>query len=197
MWWDDSSEDIQDPTDWVNDIDRLLHSGEEIEEKVSVGDSQVVVTTQRVMFFTPYVDGKNVRYTDRPNVAGIKASNSGNKRVLSVGATVGLTGVFLLVLGNTLSLSVPSALNDIRGEAVPGAGMANSVASAIELIDTLLLILGVLFLANAAIITGYYFLKREGTVTVEVAGGEDVELSTREDEEPDRLAEKLRKAVSH
>lgn len=197
MWWDDSSEDIQDHTNWVSDIDRLLHSGEEIEEKVSVGDSQVVVTTQRVMFFTPYVDGKNVRYTDRPNVAGIKASNSGNKRVLSVSATVGLTGVFLLVLGNTLSLSVPSALNDIRGEAVPGAGMANSVASAIELIDTLLLILGVLFLANAAIITGYYFLKREGTVTVEVAGDEDVELSTREDEEPDRLAEKLRKAVSH
>lgn len=196
MWRDDDREDTQ-PTEWLNDIDRLLHSGEEVEEKVSVGDSQVVVTTQRVMFFTPYADGKNVSYVDRPNVAGIKADESGNRRVLSVGATVGLTGVLLLVLGNTLSIGVPGALNDIRGESVPGAGMANSVASAIELIDTILLVLGGLFLANAAVITGYYFLRREGTVTVEVAGENDVELSTHEDEDADRLAEKLRKAVSH
>jgi len=196
MWWDDDSEEIQNPTEWMDDIDRLLHSGEDVEEDVSVGDSQVVVTTQRVILFTPYADGKNVSYVDRPNVTAIRADESGDRRVLSVGATVGLTGVFLLVLGNTLSISVPGALNDIRGESVPGAGMANSVASAIELIDTLLLVLGGLFLANAAVITGYYFLKREGTVTVEVAGENDMELSTHEDEDADRLVKKLRKAVS-
>jgi hypothetical protein len=195
MWWDGGTQ-IQDPARWVDDIDRLLHSGEEMEEEVSVGDSHVVVTTGRVIIFTPYADGENVRYVERPNVAGVETNHTGSRQLLSIGATVGLTGILLVAIGNTLDMAAPASLSDLSGEPVPGAGLAESMVSAIELIDTAFLALGVLLLANAAVLTGYYFLRRTRTVVVSVAGDEDVELVTREEENADQLVGRLKEAVA-
>lgn len=196
MWsWRDKRRE-RGSDDWTDSIDRLLHPGETVEEEVSVGDAQVAVTTQRVIVFTPYTEGENVRYVERPNVVGVEARNSGNRQLLGVGATVGLTGILLVVIGNTLNLSVPETLRNLEGGAVPGAGLAESMVSTIEIIDTLFLALGVLLLANAAVITGYYFLRRKSTVAVAVAGGDDVELSTYEEEDTDRVAGRLRNAIA-
>lgn len=181
---------------WTEDIDRLLHAGEKVEEEVSVGDAHVAVTTQRVIVFTPYSAGENVRYVERPNVVGVEARNSGNLQLLGVGVTVGLTSVLLIAMGSILNPTPPASLSEISGEPVPGAGLAASMASAIELIDTLLSMLGLLLLATAALVTGYYFWRRERTVAVTVAGGDDVELSTYEEEDTDRLVGKLRNAIA-
>ncbi len=196
MWWDDDRKTIQNPTEWLNDIDGLLHAGEEVEEEVSVGDAQVVVTTQRVMVFTPHSEGENVRYFDRPNVVGVETSNSGNRQVLSAGATIGLSGVLMMFIGNTLSLSAPAAVSDLSGEPVPGADLAGTMASAIELIDTLFLLLGVLLLANGLVVVGYYFMKRKPAVALRIAGDDDVELPVYEDEDVDKIRGRLGAAVA-
>ena len=179
---------------WTDNIDRLLLAGEEVEDEVSVGDAQVVVTTQRVVVLTPRMDGENVRYVERPNVSGVEARHSSNSQLLSVGTTVGLTGVLLVAIGNTLNLSAPATLSDMDGN-VPGAGLASSMTSAIELIDTMFLYLGALLIATAAVLAGYYFWRRQRTVALAVAGDEDVEIPTYEDESADRLVKRLREAV--
>ena len=180
---------------WTDNIDRLLLAGEEVEDEVSVGDAQVVVTTQRVVVLTPSMDGENVRYVERPNVSGVEARHSSNNQLLSVGTTVGLTGVLLVAIGNTLNLSAPATLSDMDGN-VPGAGLASSMTSAIELIDTMFLYLGALLIATAAVLAGYYFWRRQRTVALAVAGDEDVEIPTYEDESADRLVKRLREAVA-
>ena len=180
--------------DWSENLDRLLYPGEEVEDEVSVGDAQVVVTTQRVVVLTPSMDGENVRYVERPNVSGVEARHSSNNQLLSVGTTVGLTGVLLIAIGNTLNLSAPATLSDMDGN-VPGAGLASSMTSAIELIDTMFLYLGALLIATAAVLAGYYFWRRQRTVALAVAGDEDVEIPTYEDESADRLVKRLREAV--
>ena len=196
MWsWLGRDRKARSHNNWTDNIDRLLHPGEEVEDEVSVGDAQVVVTTQRIVVLTPRMDGENVRYVERPNVVGVETRHSSNNQLLSVGATVGLTGVLLIAIGNTLNLSAPAALSEIDGN-VPFANLAKSIASAIEHIDTMSLYLGALSLATAAVLAGYYFWRRERTVALAVAGDKDVEIPTYEDENTERLVERLREAVA-
>jgi len=194
--WNRNEKRVRPSTDWTDDIDRLLHAGEEVEQEVAVGDAHVAVTTQRVMVFTPYGKGENVRYVERPNVRGVEERHTGNRSVLNVGATVGLTGILLMGLGNTLSFSAPASLSDLSGEPVPGADLAASMVSAVEFIDTLFFALGVLLLLNAAVIGGYYFWSRRRLVAFAVAGDKDVEIPLHEDENIEKLLRRLRDAVA-
>ncbi|MDZ7689168.1 MAG: hypothetical protein U5J64_10745 [Halobacteriales archaeon] len=194
--WNRNEKQTPTSTDWTDDIDRLLLSGEEVEDEVAVGDAHVAVTTQRVMVFTPYGKGENVRYVERPNVRGVEERHTGNRQILNVGATVGLTGILLIGIGNTLSFSAPPSLSDLSGEPVPGAELAGSMVSAIELIDTLFLALGVLLLANAAVVGGYYFWSRKPIVVLSVAGDDDVEVVLRDEDDTKDVLRRLRNAVS-
>jgi len=56
--------------EWRGRVDELLYAGESIEERIGVGDADVVVTTHRVLALTPSGDGERYRAIDRPNVLG-------------------------------------------------------------------------------------------------------------------------------
>jgi hypothetical protein len=58
------------------------------------------------------------------------------------------------------------------------------------------LYLGALLIATAAVLAGYYFWRRERTIALAVAGDEDVEIPTYEDENTERLVGRLREAVA-
>ena len=46
---------------WKSRVDDLLYDGETARETVDVGTSRVVVTSHRVLAFTPDADGENFR----------------------------------------------------------------------------------------------------------------------------------------
>lgn len=115
---------------WSEDLDRLLHAGEEVEEDVQIGSSRVVVTNQRVIALTPDTPDENFRYVDRPNAVGVEKRSGGNAKVLGIGGTLGATGILSIMVG--VAMPDLSSLVDLpggSGGAAPGLGFAESVIS--------------------------------------------------------------------
>ncbi|MFC6728528.1 hypothetical protein ACFQDG_07745, partial [Natronoarchaeum mannanilyticum] len=72
--------------EWRGRVDELLYAGESIEERVEIGDAEVVVTTHRVLALTPSGDGERYRAIDRPNVLGASIDADGDRgHVLTAG----------------------------------------------------------------------------------------------------------------
>lgn len=194
--WREKEEREQASVDWSEDLDRLLHTGEEVEGDVAVGSSRVVVTTQRVMAFTPETADANFRYVDRPNAVGVERKSDGNTNALGIGGTLGATGILSVMVGSAMpDLGSLVSLPQASGAGTPGLGFAKSVLSLMSLIDTMFMALGALLIASGVLVFGYYLRTRRSLLAIRVAGDSDMELPLPEDVDADEALSRVRTAI--
>jgi len=185
--------------DWVERAEGLLYDGESIQEQVPVGAGCVVVTSHRLLAFTPEREGPNFSQVDRPNVDGIDARTVGEFRFLERAIKAIAVGAVLLVAGFTVSLDglVGGVSLESGGaaSAVGIGGMLGLLQSMLDLLgqlDDLMRVFGGLALAFGAVVLAVYLWSRERLLVVSVAGGDDIELASPDDE---GVTERLRAAL--
>lgn len=185
--------------DWVERAGDLLYDGETIRERVRVGDGGVVVTSHRLLAFTPDRDGPNFRQVDRPNVEGVDRQRAGNADFLEQGVKALVAGVVLVAAGQMVSLDSLVAGVSLSGVSSAGAmglggmlGLLQGMLRLMAQLDDLMTLFGGLALAVAAVVLGVYLWSRERLLVVSVAGGDDVELPAPDD---DAVLERVRAAI--
>ncbi|WP_058993078.1 hypothetical protein [Haloarcula sp. CBA1127] len=185
--------------DWVARAESLLYDGEVIEADVRLDRGGVVVTSHRVLVFTPDREGPNYRQVDRPNVEGIDVTTSGDWSFLELGVKALVVGIVLVAAGMTVSLDslVGNVSLDSGGAAsavgIGGMlGMLQTMLTLMAQLDDLMRLFGGLALAFAAVVLGVYLWSRDRLLVVRVAGGDDVELTAPDDES---VVERIEAAV--
>ena len=175
--------------DWVARAENLLYDGEVIEADVRLDRGGVVVTSHRVLVFTPDREGSNYRQVDRPNVEGIDISTSGDWSFLELGVKALVVGIVLVAAGTTVSLDslVGNVSLDSGGAAsavgIGGMlGMLQTMLTLMAQLDDLMRLFGGLALAFAAVVLGVYLWSRDRLLVVRVAGDDDVEVTAPDDE---------------
>lgn len=168
--------------DWADDAERLLFDGETVTHRLERDEGAVVVTSHRVLAFTPDATGENYRAVDRPNVEDVSRHSGGNRAYLRRALTPGLVGIGLLAAAALVDVeSYAPTVEDAGIE--PGTPGAGSVRSTLETVGTLFAMLDALVLACGLIATlaaaaflGLYLRSRERALVIAVAGEADLEL---------------------
>lgn len=163
---------------WRQHVTELLYDGESVVESIDVGDARVVVTSHRVLAFTPGAEGAAFQQVDRPNVVGVGSGARGEDHLLGYGARFGLAGVVLLGAG--LVLDMDAIVGDVSlgggaGSQIGVGGVLGLVRRVLELLrrlDEFLAMAGALAVLLAAVALGAYRLTREPTYVLEIAGEE-------------------------
>lgn len=184
-------------TRWIDRVDQLLYDGEEVVEKVPIGAGGVVVTTHRVLSFTPEGDGPNYAYADLPNVVGLERTTTGDVRLLWIAVRAGGIGLVLAAAGWLIDLD-----GLLEGVSLDGAGTGElglggvlgglrRLFALLAVLDEALLLLGGLALAAAAVVLGVYGRSRTTELVVAVAGGDDLRLPAPDEPVQGRLRQAL------
>lgn len=169
------SQDGPDPR-WADRLTDLLYDGESVAESFAVGDARVVVTSHRVLAFTPGADGAAFRQVDRPNVVDVAAGARTESNLLGRAGRWGVIGVVLLGAGLVLDMDAIIGEVSLGGGAgsqigVGGVlGLVRTVLDLLRRLDEFLAIAGVLVLALAAVALGAYWYTREPTFVIRIAG---------------------------
>jgi hypothetical protein len=182
--------------DWVERAEDLLYDGERVEEQVRVGAGGVVVTSHRVLAFTPDREGSNYRAVDRPNVDRVSLTSSGEFQFLQQAIKAIVVGVVLVGAGMTVSLDgLVSGVSLDSGGAAGTVGLGQmmgllqTMLNLLGQLDDLMRTFGALALVFGAVVLGVYLWSRERLLVVAVAGEDDIELAAPENEDDvrDRL----------
>ncbi|MFB6234094.1 MAG: hypothetical protein ABEH81_10095 [Halopenitus sp.] len=198
--------------DWQARDDELLYDGESIRERVDAGSDLVVVTSHRVLAFTPEGDGANFRAVDRPNVTGVRAGAQGDADWLRRAAVAGVGGLGALALGLVLDFDslVPTGGVDVAGGGAAGIGglleTIGTLLRVVALLDDLFVAVGLLAVLAAVAVGSLYWTQREPKLTIAVAGDDDIQLAWSGDDEfdedrvddddgPEAAADRLRRAL--
>lgn len=175
--------------DWVERAERLLYDGEAIEESVRLDGGGVVVTSHRVLAFTPDREGANFHQVDRPNVDGVAVTTKGDWQFLELGVKALVVGGVLVGAGTMVSLDglVGNVSLDSGGAAsavgIGGMmGMLQTMLTLMAQLDDLMRLFGALGLAFAAVVLGVYLWSRDRLLVIGVAGDDDIELSAPDEE---------------
>lgn len=161
-------------------VERLLYAGEEVLVRVGRGPDEVVVTSHRLLAFTPEREGPNFHAVDRPNVESVAFESTGRTGLVTTGAKALVAGIVTVAAGvlvdfDGLIESIPSTGT---GSVATGGilGMLDAIRTVLALADVVLFGLGgLLVLGGVAALVGYWSTRRE-VVVVAVAGGDDVHL---------------------
>lgn len=176
---------------WFARVDGLLYDGEAVETRVDVGEGGVVVTSHRVLAFTPEGEGSNFEYVDRPNVSGVERTARGQFRFAAGAVKAILVGAVLLAAGQLVSLDDMIGSIDLTGAGGMGLGgflgVMGTLLNVLVMLDEILTVLGALALLLGAFLLGVYAWTRTDLLVIEVAGGDDVEFPV--DEEGERTGE--------
>lgn len=169
----------RDRRTWNGSVESLLFEGESVRRSVAVGDNRVVVTSHRLLAFTPEHDGENYRHVDLPNVADVRAGHRAEAGLLGRGIRALAFGGILLAVGVFVDFEsiVPTdAFGGSGGEAagrigIGGVmGLMNQFLGLVAGLDDLARVFGALLLLLSTVIFGVYFLTRERVLRVVVAG---------------------------
>ncbi|MFW6017771.1 MAG: hypothetical protein ACOCPX_03035 [Halapricum sp.] len=185
---------------WSDRVEALLYEGETVEERVEVGSATVVVTSHRVLAFTPAQEGANFRQADRPNVTGVSAESSGDSTFLRYAVRATAYGVVLIVAGVLLPLD--AILSDV---AIPESTGQLGIGSVLGLFEQLLALLrnlgefmqliGALLLLFAIVPFGVYLWSRERSIVIDLAeADESIRLPTPESD-GQAVADRLHRAI--
>jgi hypothetical protein len=171
---------------WRQRVDDLLYDGETVRESVDLDGARVVVTSHRILAFTPDMDGANFQQADLPNVEGVGTGARTESRLLEPGLRIGVVGVVLVVTGLVVDFGGLVGGVDLGGGAgsVGIGGMLGPVRSLLGLVrdlDQYLRLVGALALLLAVGLLSVYWYLREPTLTVAVAGGEDIHVPRVDD----------------
>lgn len=165
--------------DWSDRVDQLLFEGETVESSVDVGAGTVVVTSHRLLVFTPEGDGPRYRAIDRPNVLGVERRGVSPYDFRSTVAKLGVGAVLLLLVGIVVDPAALIPRPDLS--AVQGVGgaidMVDAMLDAFYALDEVALGLGALLAIVGAGLLGVQLATRSERLAIEVAGEDDVVLS--------------------
>ncbi len=166
---------------WQSHVDQLLYEGEDVLADTQGREAGVVVTSHRVLVFTPKIEGPNLRAVERPNVTGVSKRASGDTRWLTAGAKWLATGLALAIVG--LLLDLDGIIGEVSTDGTAGQvgvgwvtelfGVFNTVFS---LLDDLLLFGGLLSMVAGLGLFGWYWQTRADVLEIGIAGGADIEI---------------------
>jgi hypothetical protein len=169
-------------TEWRGRVEELLYDGETVRETLSFDEASVVVTSHRVLAFTPEADGANFRQVERPNVAGVSTGAQSRSGLLERGLRYGVAGAVLVVAGQVVDFGSILGGVDLGGQASREVGLGGilgplqGMLNVLTQLDELMQMGGALALLLATALVGVYWFTREETLVVEVAGDEDVHV---------------------
>jgi hypothetical protein len=165
---------------------RLCYAGESVVERTPLGAGWAAVTTHRVLAYNPAADGRRFEAVDRPNVSDVTVDAAGDRRLLGWGMRAGVYGlagfgggVALRVLNVGETLSVDASAGTGAGAAPVGSVLAvtDTLAAALALLTTLLLVGGVALVVGALGLLARYLRTRRPALVVERFGDDPVRLS--------------------
>lgn len=167
---------------WRDRVDDLLYEGETARERLDLDDAHVVVTSHRVLAFTPHTQEANFRQVDRPNVVGVGTGAREPWNLLRPALLTGGTGLSLLVVGLLFDPSSLFGGTDVDTSAAEEFGL-DGVVELTQLmlaflvnLDAVLGALGLVALTVAAILGGAYWYLRTPTLVIRVAGDDNIHV---------------------
>lgn len=165
--------------DWNERVDQLLFDGETVEESVDVGGGTVVVTSHRLLVFTPAGDGPRYRAIDRPNVLGVERRGVSPYDVRAIVAKLGVGAVLFLLVGLFVDPQALIPRPDLSAAQGVGGmtGMVETMLDAFYALDEVALGLGALLAIVGAGLLAVQLATRSERLAIEVAGDDDVLLS--------------------
>lgn len=185
---------------WQSRVKELLYESESVEEVLDYDDTRVVVTSHRVMAFTPEMDGENFRQVDRPNVTGVTTGAQSRTALAARSIRYGIYGAILVLAGYFLnfedfvggvSLDAESAQQTGAGGVVQTTqGMLDFIANLDELMQTF----GALALLVAVAVFAVYWLLRTPTMVISVAGDE-ADIHVPRPDDAGEVAQKLEAVI--
>ncbi|WP_276255299.1 hypothetical protein [Halomontanus rarus] len=180
---------------WADRVERLLYEGETCERRFDFGSGSesesapttLVVTSHRVLAFTPERDGANFRQVDRPNVDGVAVTTTGRSTYRWRALKLGLVGIGLLAVSAAVSfdsLLSPASLESAGVDSsTPGTegitGALAQIETMLAILDALILVGGLVTSAAALAFVGLSLRSRTRRLVLEVAGGDDVAVPIR------------------
>lgn len=181
-------------------VEDLLYDGETVRETVDLAAGQVVVTSHRVLAFTPETGGANFRQVDLPNVEGVGFGAQTEADLLERALRFGVIGVVLVGVGVVVDFGSLVGDVDLSGGEAAGqigiGGMLGPLQTLLDLIrslDQYMQLFGAVSLLFGALLFGVYWYLREPTLVIEVAGEEDIHVS-RADRDDDVVSQ-LERAI--
>ncbi|MFB6082394.1 MAG: hypothetical protein ABEJ67_06190 [Halanaeroarchaeum sp.] len=166
--------------DWQGRVDQLLFAGEDVVARVGGGRDEVVVTTHRVLAFTPARDGPNFQAVDRPNVREISFEAAGRTGFVVQGLKALVVGALLVVGGLVVDLGGVFGGVTVESAGAVGAGglleMLTAVRTVMALANEAMLAVGGLLVLAALGAFGAYWYTRSTDLVVAVAGDDDLRL---------------------
>jgi hypothetical protein len=160
-------------------VDQLLFDGETVESNVDVGGGTVVVTSHRLLVFTPEGEGPRYRAIDRPNVLGVEQRAISPYEFRSVVAKLGVGAVLFLLLGLFVDPRAVIPTPDLSSAQGAGGllGPVETMLDAFYALDEVALVLGALLALAGSGLLGVQLATRTDRLAIEIAGDEDVLLS--------------------
>lgn len=186
---------------WQRRVDDLLYDGESVRESLDVGTARIVVTSHRVLAFTPEMDAENFQQADRPNVTGVDTGALAEGNLLERGLRFGVVGIVLVVTG--LLFDVESMLGDsldfesTHTDEFGLGGLMEVTEVMMNLLvnlDDLLVTFGALALFLSAVLLGVYWFLRTPTLVVELAGEEE-DIHVPRPDDADGVRIRLERAI--
>lgn len=167
--------------DWSEAVEQLLFDGEAVETSVDAGTATVVVTTHRVLAFTPQLDGSDYRALDRPNVHGVHRRSVDRIDLRAHVAKIGVAGAVLVLAGVLFDpgalIPRPDVTSEVDGGEMGDVGgvvnLVDGLLGAFHALDGVLLVVGGLLVAAALALGGIQLATRENRIAIEVAGSDD------------------------
>jgi hypothetical protein len=163
---------------WAGSVEDLLFDGESIDRTVSLGDNRIVVTSHRLLAFTPTTGDENYRQVDIPNVSDVRAGHDGEDTLVARAVQVILSGAILLAVGVLFDFDsiVPTDAFAGAGEGAGQLGigglmgMMQQLLALIAMIDDIARAFGALLVLLGVVIVAVYLLTRDRVIVVSVAG---------------------------
>ena len=180
---------------WAGSVEDLLYESERVRNEVDLEAGRVVVTTHRLLAFTPDDEGTNFRDVDLPNVTSVAGGHRGESTLVAQGLRFLLYGGVLLAVGVFVDFSafVPTDAFGANAGATGRIGLGGFVSimnrfiGLIASLDRIARVLGAVLLLFSTFVFGVYLLTRDRVLVVEVAGDEDVQVPASGEEVDDAV----------
>ncbi|RQH00711.1 hypothetical protein [Natrarchaeobius oligotrophus] len=187
---------------WTARVDQLLYDGEAVERRVECGAATLVVTTHRVLAFTPRGSGPAFRTIDRPNVRTVAVRTVAARRHLIRAVVTGAVGIGALAVSRLFRFAdlVPDAGFE-NGDGATGddgspvGGALETIEATLALVDLAVVLVGAFALALAAVFAALYVRSRSRRLVIEVDGDDDVELPVSRVDDVGGVAIELDEAI--
>ena len=185
---------------WQSKVEDLLYESESVEEVVDIDTARVVVTSHRVLTFTPEMDGENFEQVERPNVTGVATSALSRTGLAAKSVRYGVYSAMLMLAG--LFINFDSLIGDVQfdSQAAQGTGaggiigLAQGMLNFFARLDQFMQMIGALGLLVAVVIFAVYWLLRTPTLAIEIAGDRD-DLHVPRPDDPDLAVTALEEAI--